>query len=167
MSSALSSLFVLQLVRLKTQDLWFFCRFSLSPPSSGAGRRVRRVHFLAPSGQSPQLLLRPAGQTLNNAPVGVHASSSLCSITSSSLPPPPAGSDGVLLRRLSGSGSQHPHDHAVRQRGGGCGEQGLVMAHAWCLVLSEAAVGLMKTGSVMHSELPAAAGNSCCRERTF
>lgn len=47
--------------------------------------------------------------------------------------PPPAGSDGVLLGRLSGSGSQRPHDHAVRQRGGGCGERGLVTARAWCL----------------------------------
>lgn len=81
------SFFNLSNWRRVTQDLWFFCRFSPSPPSSGAGRRVRRVHFLAPSGQPPQLLLRPAGQTLNNAPIGVHASSSLHGITSSSLPP--------------------------------------------------------------------------------
>lgn len=79
------SFFNLSNRRRVTQDLWFFCRFSPSPPPSGAGRRVRRVHFLTPSGQPPQLLLRPAGQTLNNAPVGVHASSSLHGITSSSL----------------------------------------------------------------------------------
>lgn len=43
------------------------CSFVFSSSSfPGFGRHIWGVHFLTPSGQPPQLLLRPAGQTLNS-----------------------------------------------------------------------------------------------------
>lgn len=44
---------------------------SFSPSFSVFGRHIRGVHFLTPSGQPPQLLLRPTGQTLNSTAGGV------------------------------------------------------------------------------------------------